>query len=88
MWRSLRSPDPDQLAYVTQTTLSVDDTRVIIEALRARFPDHRRAGHQGYLLRHPEPPARGAGTGQGGEVLLVVGARNSAPISRSSISRA
>ena len=30
--------NPDQLAYVTQTTLSVDDTRVIIEALKQRFP--------------------------------------------------
>ncbi|MBU6249359.1 MAG: 4-hydroxy-3-methylbut-2-enyl diphosphate reductase [Xanthomonadaceae bacterium] len=30
---------PHQLSYVTQTTLSVDDTRAIIEALRATFPD-------------------------------------------------
>ncbi len=30
--------DPEQLAYITQTTLSVDDTRHIIAALRARFP--------------------------------------------------
>lgn len=30
--------DPDRLAYVTQTTLSVDDTRGIIAALKARFP--------------------------------------------------
>jgi 4-hydroxy-3-methylbut-2-enyl diphosphate reductase len=30
--------DPDNLAYVTQTTLSVDDTRDIVEALKARFP--------------------------------------------------
>ena len=29
---------PDRLAYVTQTTLSVDDTRGIIAALKARFP--------------------------------------------------
>ncbi|NZA25182.1 4-hydroxy-3-methylbut-2-enyl diphosphate reductase [Luteimonas sp. SJ-92] len=29
---------PDNLAYTTQTTLSVDDTRGIIAALRARFP--------------------------------------------------
>ncbi|MBE5315840.1 MAG: 4-hydroxy-3-methylbut-2-enyl diphosphate reductase [Xanthomonadales bacterium] len=29
---------PDNLAYTTQTTLSVDDTRGIIEALRQRFP--------------------------------------------------
>ena len=30
--------DPDQLAYVTQTTLSVDDTKGIVAALEARFP--------------------------------------------------
>ena len=30
--------DPRHLAYVTQTTLSVDDTRSVIEALKARFP--------------------------------------------------
>jgi 4-hydroxy-3-methylbut-2-enyl diphosphate reductase len=29
---------PDNLAYVTQTTLSIDDTRAIVAALRARFP--------------------------------------------------
>ena len=30
--------DPAQLAYVTQTTLSVDDTADIVDALQARFP--------------------------------------------------
>ena len=30
--------DPTKLAFVTQTTLSVDDTRSVIEALRRRFP--------------------------------------------------
>lgn len=30
--------NPDRLAYVTQTTLSVDDTKVIIDRLRLRFP--------------------------------------------------
>jgi len=30
--------DPAKLAFVTQTTLSVDDTRDIVEALKARFP--------------------------------------------------
>jgi 4-hydroxy-3-methylbut-2-enyl diphosphate reductase len=30
--------DPAQLAYVTQTTLSVDDAAVIVDALKARFP--------------------------------------------------
>jgi 4-hydroxy-3-methylbut-2-en-1-yl diphosphate reductase len=30
--------DPDRLAYVTQTTLSMDDTQAIVAALRQRFP--------------------------------------------------
>jgi len=30
--------NPDHLAFVTQTTLSVDDTQTIVDALRARFP--------------------------------------------------
>ena len=34
----LRVADDQRLAYVTQTTLSVDDARVVIEALVARFP--------------------------------------------------
>lgn len=34
----LQVSDPDRLAYVSQTTLSVDDTEEIIAALKARFP--------------------------------------------------
>jgi len=36
---SLSVRDPAQLAYVTQTTLSVDDAAAIVAALKARFPD-------------------------------------------------
>jgi 4-hydroxy-3-methylbut-2-enyl diphosphate reductase len=36
--RSFVPKDPDNLAFVTQTTLSVDDTAGIVEVLRARFP--------------------------------------------------
>lgn len=35
---TLHVTDPDKLAYVTQTTLSVDDAARVVEALRARFP--------------------------------------------------
>jgi 4-hydroxy-3-methylbut-2-en-1-yl diphosphate reductase len=35
---NLAPADPNNLAFVTQTTLSVDDTREIVEALQARFP--------------------------------------------------
>ena len=34
----LRVSDPDKLAYVTQTTLSIDDCARMIAALKARFP--------------------------------------------------
>lgn len=35
----IRVEDPSKLAFVTQTTLSVDDTADIVAALKARFPD-------------------------------------------------
>jgi 4-hydroxy-3-methylbut-2-enyl diphosphate reductase len=35
----LKVRNPDMLAYVTQTTLSVDETRDVIEALKTRFPN-------------------------------------------------
>ena len=38
---TLEPSDPNKLAYVTQTTLSVDDTREIIAALKERFPGIR-----------------------------------------------
>jgi 4-hydroxy-3-methylbut-2-enyl diphosphate reductase len=34
----LEISDPDKVAFITQTTLSVDETNVIIERLRSRFP--------------------------------------------------
>ena len=36
---TLQVTDPDRLAYVTQTTLSVDDAARVVDALRARFPN-------------------------------------------------
>ena len=54
-------PSRANLAFLTQTTLSVDDTAAIVEALKARFPGDPRAAQRGYLLRDLEP----AGGGQG-----------------------
>ncbi|MEC5397690.1 4-hydroxy-3-methylbut-2-enyl diphosphate reductase [Uliginosibacterium sp. H1] len=36
---ALQVTDPELLAYVTQTTLSVDDAQVVVDALRKRFPN-------------------------------------------------
>lgn len=37
--QQLTITDPSRLAFVTQTTLSVDDTQRVVDALRARFPE-------------------------------------------------
>jgi 4-hydroxy-3-methylbut-2-en-1-yl diphosphate reductase len=36
--RTIEVPDPDRVAYISQTTLSVDETNAIIDILRERFP--------------------------------------------------
>ena len=36
---ALQIENPKNLAYVTQTTLSVDDTQAIMDALKTRFPE-------------------------------------------------
>jgi 4-hydroxy-3-methylbut-2-enyl diphosphate reductase len=79
---SLVVRDPSQLAYVTQTTLSVDDTRDIIEALKERFP-----GILGpdvndicYATQNRQQAVRDLA--QQVELLLVVGAQNSSNSNR------
>ena len=59
---ALDIPADTPVAYVTQTTLSVDDTKGIIAALKRTLHRHRRARNQRHLLRHAEPPDRGART--------------------------
>jgi hypothetical protein len=58
--QALALPSDEPLAYVTQTTLSLDDTRDVIAALEARFPARARAARDRHLLRHAEPPERSA----------------------------
>jgi 4-hydroxy-3-methylbut-2-enyl diphosphate reductase len=38
---ALSLPDPSRVAYISQTTLSVDDVRTIVEALRGKYPAMR-----------------------------------------------
>ena len=52
----LQVRDPDTLAFVTQTTLSVDDTARVIDALRQRFPNI--LGPKRRISATPPPIAR------------------------------
>ena len=55
---SSRCADPDRVAFLTQTTLSVDETDRIIRRLRERFPNITGPEVRRHLLRHDEPPGR------------------------------
>ena len=74
--------DPTKVAYVTQTTLSVDDTRDIIEALRQRFPQITGPDVKDicYATQNRQQAARELAGRV--DMLLVVGARNSSNSNR------
>ena len=55
---ALEVPDPDKVAFITQTTLSVDETAEVIAALRAKFPGDRQLQVRRHLLRDDQPPDR------------------------------
>jgi 4-hydroxy-3-methylbut-2-enyl diphosphate reductase len=67
----------DKLAYVTQTTLSVDDTRDIVEALRRRFPQlsEPRKDDICYATTNRQDAVKVIA--QQAELVLVIGAANS-----------
>ncbi len=74
--------DPDKLAYVTQTTLSVDDTREVIAALTTRFPNIVGPDFKDicYATQNRQSAVRALADRV--ELLLVVGARNSSNSNR------
>ena len=55
--------DPAALGFVTQTTLSVEDTAGIIRALAGALSRDAGAGRRIDLLRHHQPPGGGEGNG-------------------------
>jgi 4-hydroxy-3-methylbut-2-en-1-yl diphosphate reductase len=78
----LALPDDAPLAYVTQTTLSIDDTRQVIAALKARFTDivGPETSDICYATQNRQTAVRELCTVA--DVLLVVGAKNSSNSNR------
>ncbi len=75
--RSVEVPDPERVAYLSQTTLSVDETNEIIDVLRGRFP-----GIQGpprddicYATQNRQEAVKEIA--RRSDVVLVIGSRNS-----------
>jgi 4-hydroxy-3-methylbut-2-en-1-yl diphosphate reductase len=73
----LELPDPDKVAYISQTTLSVDETRGIIERLRERFPAivGPRTDDICYATTNRQAAVRALATQC--DLVLVIGSRNS-----------
>jgi len=74
---ALRPVDSTKLSYVTQTTLSVDDTRDIIAALKARFPEIRGPDVKDicYATQNRQTAVRRLASRS--DVILVIGAHYS-----------
>jgi len=80
---ALEVEDPESLAYVTQTTLSIDDTREVIDALVKRFP--RIQGPElkdiCYATQNRQNAVRRLAE-DGLDVLIVIGSKNSSNSNR------
>ncbi|MCI0547020.1 MAG: 4-hydroxy-3-methylbut-2-enyl diphosphate reductase [Candidatus Rokubacteria bacterium] len=75
-------PDPEKVAYLTQTTLSVDDTRDCIEALRRRFPKIVGPAKDDICYATQNRQAAVKTVASSVDVLLVIGAANSSNANR------
>ncbi|MCD9123052.1 MULTISPECIES: 4-hydroxy-3-methylbut-2-enyl diphosphate reductase [Cupriavidus] len=80
--QTLQVADPTRLAYVTQTTLSVDETEEIVAALKARFPAIREPKKQDicYATQNRQDAVKFMAPQV--DVVIVVGSPNSSNSNR------
>ena len=78
----LQVQHPERVAFVTQTTLSIDDTAKVIDALRAKFPEIQgpRKDDICYATQNRQDAVRDLATQC--DVVLVVGSPNSSNSNR------
>jgi len=79
---SLTVADPDRVAYLTQTTLSLDETRDIIAALRKRFPNIKGPAAQDICYATENRQVAVKHVASDADLLLVVGSDNSSNSNR------
>jgi 4-hydroxy-3-methylbut-2-en-1-yl diphosphate reductase len=79
---ALEVPDPQKLAYISQTTLSVDETRQIIARLRERFPAITGPRTDDICYATTNRQAAVKQMAAHCELVLVIGSRNSSNSNR------
>jgi 4-hydroxy-3-methylbut-2-enyl diphosphate reductase len=75
--RTVTVPDGSNLAYLTQTTLSVDETNQIIDVLRERFPDIRSPLREDICYATQNRQDAVKDLAREADVILVIGSQNS-----------
>jgi len=80
--QTLKVEHPEDIAYVTQTTLSVDDTHIIIQALKERFPAIQGPKHDDICYATQNRQDAVKELAQKVDVMLVVGSINSSNSNR------
>ena len=80
--RMLEVPDPERVAYLTQTTLSLDETKDIIAALRAKFPKIEGPHAQDICYATENRQVAVKHVASEADLLLVVGSTNSSNSNR------
>src|SRR6201993_3204274 len=78
----LNVPDPTHVAYITQTTLSLDETKDVIEALRKRFPMIEGPHAQDICYATQNRQTAVKDVAHDADLLLVVGSENSSNSNR------
>src|SRR5207245_2292947 len=73
----VRVPDPDNVAYLTQTTLSVDETNEVIDILRKRFPNIQGPPKDDICYATQNRQDAVKEIARRSDVVLVIGSRNS-----------
>jgi 4-hydroxy-3-methylbut-2-enyl diphosphate reductase len=73
----LEVPDPDKVAYLTQTTLSLNDTRAIIDRLRKKFSRIQGPASEDICYATQNRQAAVLDLARHAEAILVVGSANS-----------
>jgi 4-hydroxy-3-methylbut-2-enyl diphosphate reductase len=79
---SLVVPDPNKVAYLTQTTLSLDEAGTMIDALKKRFPNIAGPHAQDICYATENRQTAVKNVAHGADVVLVVGSRNSSNSNR------
>ena len=79
---ALTVPDPNRVAYLTQTTLSLDEARDIIEALRVKFPNIKGPHAQDICYATENRQVAVKHVAEDADLLLVVGSENSSNSNR------